>query len=357
MYIFLYVYMYVFVYICRFSNSTAFFPSYSGPAQVQQSAASAMQWLAAHGGSIENPGDTVAQLAKVGAGGRHLNNAERDTHRLLSRMSETLGATVEFKDVRLINPSTLEESVQKLPMILPHHMCLALWQKGEEVFRRCLFGELSEQEIQRYWDHHESHAEWFQGHPARHWNTRGRVASIGLYGDDVQAYRNSECGIISLVGWCSEFSFRNDPLLRYFAICAYSEHHESPNTYNDLVHFVIESFRSLQRDEWPWTQKGYLLSFSFVQGDLKWVCEKMGVFNYRQNSFCSRCFCTKKAEDIMQTLPNFTENPDQFGHRDYSDADLRQFSPLFSLPLTMDRVQHDVAHSQLLGTGKTANGA
>ena len=59
----------------------------------------------------------------------------------------------------------------------------------------------------------------------------------------------------------------------------------------------------------------------------------------------------------MQTLPNFTENPDQFGHRDYSDADLRQFSPLFSLPLTMDRVQHDVAHSQLLGTGKTANGA
>lgn len=60
----------------------------------------------------------------------------------------------------------------------------------------------------------------------------------------------------------------------------------------------------------------------------------------------------------MQTLPNFTDNPDQFGHRDYSDVDLtREFSPLFSLPLTMDRVQHDVAHSQLLGTGKTANGA
>ena len=119
-----------------------------------------MQWLATNGGSIGNPDDAVAQLAKVGAGGRHLNNAERDTHRLLSRMSETLGAVIEFKDVRLINPSTLEESLQKLPVILPHQMCLALWKKGEDVFRRCLFGELSEQEVQRYWDHLESHAEW-----------------------------------------------------------------------------------------------------------------------------------------------------------------------------------------------------
>lgn len=317
-----------------------------------------MGWLSKHGGKVDEATDTVAQLARIGTSGQHLNNAERDTHRLVHRIGQSLGATIEFKDVRLINPSTLEEYVGQLPMILPHQMCLALWARGEAVFRQCLLGKLSDTQVREYWDHHELNAGRFSEHPSRHWNTRGRIASVGSYGDEVQAYRNSECGVVSVLGWTSELAFKADPLLRYFAISVWSEHHQSPHTYTDAITYVVESFRALQSQVWPWTSEGYLVSFSFAQGDLKWLNEQMGVHNYRQNEFCSRCFCKKNAENVFDTLPYFPHNSEHFGRREFSAQDLeRQFSPLFSLSLTMDRVQHDVAHSQLLGTGKVANGS
>ena len=103
----------------------------------------------------------------------------------------------------------------------------------------------------------------------------------------------------------------------------------------------------------------HIIAFTCAQGDLKWLTDRMnGFHNFRANDFCSRCFCQKNAPDVFATLPNFSSNPDQFGNRDYAGVDLAQrFSPLFQLPLAIDRVQHDVAHSQLLGTGKATNGA
>ena len=75
-------------------------------------------------------------------------------------------------------------------------------------------------------------------------------------------------------------------------------------------------------------------------------------------NFVRVAFAKKNAPDVLASLPNFSSNPDQFGNQDYAGVDLAQrFSPLFQLPLTIDRVQHDVAHSQLLGTGKATNGA
>ena len=258
----------------------------------------------------------------------------------------------------MINPSTLEESVQQLPMILPHKLCLALWQRGETVFRKCLFGDMSDNDIKAYWDHQEKHADWFRDHPAFTWKNRCRMASVGSYGDEVQAYRNSECGVVSVLGWSSELQYHADPLLRYFATTIWSEHHESRNTYHDAIGHVVESFRMLMDQSWPWSDKGYLVFFSFAQGDLKWVSERMGgIHNFRRNEFCSRCTCVKTHDDVFATLPHFPSNVEHFGRRDYTAAELAEFSPLFTLPLTMDRVQHDVAHSQLLGTGKTSNGA
>ena len=315
-----------------------------------------MQWLHDRGGTVDKS-DFVKQLAGVGASGKFLNNAERDTHRLISRIGCSLNASIELKDVRMVNPSTMEENIQKLPMVLPHSMCLALWNKGEDIFRECLFGGLSDEQIKKYWDHHDAKCSWFRGHPARGWPTRGRITSIGTYGDEVQAYRNSECGVISVLGWTAELACRQDPLLRYFATTVWSEHHESPNTYNDALGYIIESFRSLMDDVWPWTKAGYLLFFSFAQGDLKWICDRMGIHNFRRNEFCSRCHCVKTADNVYDTLPNFSDDPECFPQREYSHADLLEYSPLFSLPLTIERVQHDVAHSQLLGTGKAVNGA
>lgn len=261
----------------------------------------------------------------------------------------------------MVNPATLEESVQSLPMILPHEFCLALWRRGEATFKRCLFGHLTQDQVKQYWDHLETHADWFKNHPAQSWPHRERLAGVATYGDEVQAYKNSECGVVSILAWTAEFCFKSDPLLRYYAISVWSEHHESPNTYSDAVQFVVDSFRRLAdpRVDWPWTQHGYLVAFTAAQGDLKWICERMGgIHNYRRNDFCSRCKCTKTSESVCHTLTNFTENEDAFEKHSYADIDMAAtYSPLFSLPLTMERVQHDVAHSQLLGTGKTSNGS
>ena len=72
--------------------------------------------------------DMVSQLSKVGTSGKFPNNAERDTHRLVHRLGSSLAAFIEMKEVRMYDPSSMEESVQKLPMILPHQLCLALWE-------------------------------------------------------------------------------------------------------------------------------------------------------------------------------------------------------------------------------------
>ena len=329
--------------------------------QVQKTAASAVQWLTNHGGQVKDSQcDLVTKLSRVATSGKWSANAERDTQRLLARLSQHLDAAIENKQVRMINPSTFEESWQPMPMILPHQFCLALWKRGEHVFRRCLFGELTEQNVQTYWDHLEAKGTWFADHPAKLWPHRGKLAGVSIYGDEVQAYRNSECGIVSVVAFTADLSFRNDPLMRYFATAVWSEHHESDSTYNDCIQHVVESFRQLSDPSvcWPWTQKGYKVCFTGVQGDLKWICDRMGgLFNYRRNDFCSRCYCTKTDRDVYKTLPYFPNNPDHFGERRYDNVDMATtYSDLFRLPLAMSRIQHDVCHSQLLGSGKTTNG-
>ena len=107
-------------------------------------------------------------------------------------------AAIHNKQVRLVNPSTFEESYQGLPMIFPHQFCLALWRCGEEVFRRCLFGRFTEKEVEAFWDHIEMKCEWFDGHPAASWTTRSRLVSIGTYGDK---YKPTETPTVDQLQW------------------------------------------------------------------------------------------------------------------------------------------------------------
>ena len=330
--------------------------------KVQRTAHSAIGWLDKHGGQIKDKRDTVAQLARLGAAGKFSGNCERDTHRLVQRLGKRLDCQIDYRQVQLINPATLEEHWQDMPMILPHELCLALWSKGEDVFRRCLYGNMTDQDIESYWNHVEAKSVWFSSHPASRWQHRARLCGVATYGDEVQAYRNSECGVVSILGWTSELSFLNEPLCRYFATAVWSEHHESDKTYNDIIQFVVDSFKRLgdPNEPWPWRKHGYLICFTAAQGDLKWINERMGLHNYRRNDFCSRCECVKTSENgnAMESLTNFTADETAFSLRDYSGVDrAATYSPLFELPLALERVQHDVAHSQLLGTGKATNGA
>ena len=222
-----------------------------------------MQWLDSHGGRVKDSGDTVARLSKLGCSGKWSANAERDCHRLMRKMDNWLGAKISYRDVRMVNPSTLEISMQKLPMILPHDMLLALWAKGRKVFDKCLFGALTPPEVKEYWDHLETHTNWFSNHPASAWHDRSRLAGVATYGDEVQAYRNSECGAVAVCAFTPDLAYKNDPCNRYYPICLWSEHHECEHTYNDAMKYVVRSFRRLMDPTatWPWTAEGYHVTF------------------------------------------------------------------------------------------------
>lgn len=267
-----------------------------------------MQWLTYNGGKAKT-GDTVRRLSQLGTEGKHPANSERDTHRLMRKTGQYLGAAIDCKQVRLVNPATLEESYQRLPMILPHEFCLALWRCGEDIFNHCLFGKFSEAEVKSFWDHVEEKCDWFDGHPAASWPTRSRLASVGTYGGEVQAYRNSECGSVSVVAWTSELAYLNDSMTRYFPIAIWSEHHESEHTYNDCMKYVVQSFQKLgdPSSRWPWTEKGYFLCYTFAQGDLKWINDRMNLHNFRSIYFCNRCECTKTDPmgNVYNSLTNF----------------------------------------------------
>ena len=321
-----------------------------------------MSWLSQHGGKIENPtDDLVAQLSSLGGGGKFPANAERDFHRKLRRTFRSVRAKIHMKPVRLCNPSTGEIGWENFPILLPEELLKALWTRGEKTFRKCLFGDISEKDCEAYWKHIDAVCPWFTSHPAKTWHCKGKLASITTYGDEVRCYKNSECGVISVTAWCAELAWKNAPLLRYYPIACWSEHCECEFTYNDVLRHVIESLKEVTSPNriWPWTQSGYLLAMIGAQGDLKWITERMGMHNFRMNEFCSRCHCVKNhPQDVYLTLPNFAYEEGAHQPRDYSSVDLAErFSPLFSMPgLTVENVQHDIMHSQYLGTGKTLNG-
>lgn len=328
-------------------------------AQVQRTASSALSWLRRHGGDTPQ-NDLVNKISGVATGGRHLQNAERDLHRLLQNVSMSLAATPEIITVRMYNPATLEIEWQQLPVLFPDTLLQAFWQAGEDVFRYCLFGKMTEDETLQFWKHIEKHCPWFRSSPARNWEWKQKVASVGTYGDEIQCYKNSECGVVSVTAWTAELSTQNNPLLRYFPIAVWSEHCESQFTFADLEREMIERWRRLTDPSltWPWTSSGYLIAFTFCQGDLKWLNSRMGgLRNYRANTFCSRCECVKNHPNAELTLPNMSDDPDAHTARSYSLEQLTAFSPLLGLPgMCLERVMHDVAHSQYLGTGKTTNG-
>ena len=114
------------------------------PCEVQKTASSAVDWLAKQGGQAK-PADFVCRLSKLATAGRNPQNAERDLHRLLHKVSLRFEAEPEHVMVRMVNPSTLEVEPQLLPIFFLircwwpcgnaekiHfvHACSAPWAKG-----------------------------------------------------------------------------------------------------------------------------------------------------------------------------------------------------------------------------------
>ena len=317
-----------------------------------------MAWCKERGGSVTDA-DLVQRVAQTGTGGRYSGNVERDFQTLIRTFQQRVGANVSSVPTRMWNPQTSQVVTKELDVIFPDDMAAALWALSPEVFQSCLLGDGS---VAEYWAHVRSSA-WFSTHPAKDepydW---GKVIPLGVYGDEIVAYRNSECGTVSIVGWCSDLATTLPFMQRYFLIACYSEHEECFFTYSDIMTKVSERICQMvagsQSRRYPWEQAGFHFVMSSLHGDQKWVVQHYGgIHNFRQNEFCGTCLCVKTHRLLSMTLADFRREALHANTmRVYDTQDLQRTCVLYSIPgCHPQRVMHDIAHSQYLGTGKVLN--
>lgn len=266
-------------------------------------------------------------------------------------------ASSKFQPWRMWNIAESKIEIQQHPVLFPLDLATALYEKGENIFQPCLICDV---DPQAYWKHCSECCEWFQNHPAKDYPRKDRLIPLSLYGDDVCTYKNSEVGSISVISWTSDFSYKNPSLLRYWPIAVFSEHTASEHTYPDIMKVVTENIRDMVDPTClhSWSSTGYCFMLSSLQGDLKWVHDHYKLHNYRKNNPCSTCGACKVHENPSMQISDFRETAAHIG----SQPDLEEFYAdlphEFTLPgAHPSRVLHDSMHSQLLGTGKVANGS
>ena len=302
----------------------------------------------------------VFKISSVGTAGKHPGNAERDFHTLINSFCKRLGATIETVQVRMFDHREAKVVQQTLPVIFPDTMAAALFRMGPKVWRKCLFGDLSFEDTAAFWQHCDQRCDYFQTHPGRQFPKWSHLVPFSLYGDDIAVYKNTEVSGISVIAWSSDLSWGGSAFQRYFPICVYSENNACDETYGDLMSQLVPRLNMMfdQAHLHDWSGEGYHFMMSSIQGDLKWIAEKYKLHNFKKNTFCSLCGWCKVHEDIGMTLPDFRDTASYIG----SPPDLTDFlqnrSPVFDIVGTsIQRVMHDTAHGQLLGTGKLVNGS
>ena len=227
--------------------------------------------------------------------------------------------TVSSVKVRHYNFHTGEIYWRDTHIIYPDDFLLSLWKQGESVWKKCLMGGATPSE---FWGRLMESSPWIQNHPAYH-RKKEKLIPISLYGDEVQAFKNTEAGVVSVLGFSSDLAFNNHPLMRYFLISIYAEQTACDETFEDILGAITPRLQRLVSDEndYPWTREGWSFAYSSTQGDLKYIVDKWGFNNYRRNDFCSRCPCVKQDDNIGLTLANFKTDADhmrtRYVHEDY----------------------------------------
>lgn len=335
--------------------------------EVQHVAQAALDFCKSRGGAVPES-DMISRLAKTGARGQSSNNCERDLQRIVLSSSKTLDVQIETVQVRMLCAKTMQKKWRSLPCIFPDKLAESVFHYSESLFRHLFLG--TEVDATSYWQCVRDRSGWFSNHPAStvprdQWD---KLIPISLYGDEVQSFRNTEGGVVACVAWTPDFAVRMPTMSRYFALCAWPEHYACAETYDDLLRALaprLSAMCSPTVETFAWRKKGYRFVYSSTQGDLKWIAEKYGFHNFRSNSFCSFCECKKDDPDPSMTIGDFkltakhlqTEmNHETFFQRLGKAPE--EFSPLFLIAgARMDRIAHDICHSQFLGTGKTLNGS
>lgn len=275
------------------------------PCEARETAASAVSWCRKKGGVVEKD-DTVKKIANVGGEGLFPGNAERDLHRVIWSFGKRLGARIETVPVRVYDHNTAQIVWKNLECIFPDSMAEALLKRGDHVFRHCMLGRTDAAE---FWKHLYNHSEWFRRHPASGYPNLSRLVPISLYGDDVQCYKNSEIGTISIIGWTSDFASGNDSLTRYFPCTLWSEHCSTRFTHEDALAGITARLKNMVDPQclFEWSSTGYCFMMSSIQGDLKWIHDQYNLFPFNKNAFCSLCGCVKQHINTSMTFMDFRE--------------------------------------------------
>ncbi|CAE7403834.1 unnamed protein product [Symbiodinium natans] len=229
---------------------------------------------------------------------------------------------MEYEDVRFLDPATGAVKPTKFPFIYPDTLACSIWHLGEEYFRYFFLGN---QDAGAFWQH-VAGTSWakpaLEALPAG--IDRGKLIPVSFYGDDVHTYKATECGVISILAWTTDYLTAMHPSFhRYFLIAGFSEYLQCVHTWPDIMERLVERFTRLVSDaNWPWCAKGYKFHMSSCTGDLKWIKERFQVFDYNANDFCAYCSARKIDPDCpSNTLSDFRETAahrrHRFGHDDF----------------------------------------
>ena len=229
------------------------------------------------------------------------------------------------------------------------------------MFEHIFFGKGGREGARTFWANARERCSWYPHHISDCWHSG--LIPCAIYGDEVQAYRNTDPGSISVTGWCSELGFGVDAFLQYNLIAVYSEYCECEHTYGDLLEALLPRMARLcdQQQDHPWKAE-FRFVFTGVRGDLKWICDKYKLHNYRTNAFCSRCTAVKEAAsgNVLESMTCFTAMAQhtQIDHERFCSERCVEDWPIpMRFGVHLERFCHDTCHSQLLGTGKVLNGS
>ena len=213
----------------------------------------------------------VGKISKLGTSGKHAKNCERDFHSLLKTFSKRLGAKISTIHARMYNHAEARVEWQPLSIIFPDDMAAALFNRGGRVWQHTMFGDKAPDEVLAFWQHCKQHCDWFKGSKCFNYPVLEKLIPFSIYGDDIAAYKGSETGMVTVLGWTSDLAFLNGSWTRYWPITVYAEYAATEWTYNDIMSHVVRRLHGMFDTEvvHDWTADGYMFRDEQLAGRLE----------------------------------------------------------------------------------------
>ena len=94
-----------------------------------------------------------------------------------------------------------------------------------------------------------------------------KLIPMSFYGDDISAYKGSETGSVTVLGWCSDLGYQNPSITRYFPIAVYPEYAATDFTYDDIMGHVVARTRDMVDPAmlFDWSDDGYTCCHLFKE--------------------------------------------------------------------------------------------